>query len=290
LTLGHEFAGEVAEAGSLVNGLKVGQRIVAVPIFSCGRCFACEQGLFHICDERAVHGIDVDGGMAEYVVVQGNHVFPIPDGVPYREAVAVEPVANCVHALERSRVRRGESVAVFGDGFHGLTLLRLAWLLGASPVCFCGHHNDRFPIARQYGADVTINTNDEDPSERICEMLADRGGGVDVAMDSTDSRSALREAVGVVRRAGKLLLFSCPRSIEPAELGPMRMKELDVYMSHSWPGVFAHALRLVSNRLIDVRPMLTHFYPLKDAVRAFEVADKRLDNSIRVSFDLTGEP
>jgi threonine dehydrogenase-like Zn-dependent dehydrogenase len=109
-------------------------------------------------------------------------------------------------------------------------------------------------------------------------------------MDSTDSRSALREATRAVRRAGKLLLFSCPRSIEPGELMPMRMKELDVYLSHSWPGVFAHALRLVANRLIDVRPMLTHFFPLEDAVRAFEVADKRLENSIRVVLDLTGEP
>ena len=88
---------------------------------------------------------------------------------------------------------------------------------------------------------------------------------------------------------GKLLLFSSPPSIEPAELQPMRMKELDVYSSHSWPGVFAHALRLVSNRLVDVRPMLTHFYPIDDAIHAFEVAHKRLENSIRVILDLTGE-
>ena len=70
----------------------------------------------------------------------------------------------------------------------------------------------------------------------------------------------------------------------------MRMKELDIYPSHSWPHVFPQALELVATRKVDVRPMLTHFFPWQEALRAFEVADKRLDSSIRVVIEFIPEP
>ncbi len=282
ITMGHEFVGDVAQVGSQVKDLEIGQKIISVPIFTDGTCFACIHGHFHVCDVRKVHGVDVDGGMAEFVRVQRRHVFVVPDHLPYREAVAVEPVANCVHAFERSHMVAGESVAIFGDGFHGLTMLRLARLHGGQPLVFCGHHEDRFHIAKDFGADVLINTNSEDPVPRIQTMFADNGHGVDVGMDTTDSRTALREVVGSVRKCGKLLLFASPRALEAEDWQPMRMKELDVYPSHSWPEVFPEALELVASRKVDVRPMLTHFFPADQALRAFEVADKRLDNSIRV--------
>ncbi len=282
LTMSHEFVGEAVELGPGVEGFSVGDRIAAVPITTDGTCYHCQHGRFHVCDIRKVHGIEIDGGMAEYVTVQARHTFKIPDHVPFREAVAIEPVGNIVHAIDRSRVAAGDSVVQIGDGFHGLTLTRIAKLKGAGPIVFCGHHPERFPIAMHYGADVCIDTSQEDPVAKVREMFADQGHGVDMVMDSTDSVSALEQAVGVARKGARLLLFSSPRHIAEPYWQQMRFKELDVYPSHSWPHVFPEAIRLIASGDLDVRPMLTHYIPLEEGVRAFEIADKRLDHSIRV--------
>jgi len=281
VTLGHEFSGVVAEVGEGVEGVSMGERVTAEPFYPCGECYYCNIGAYNLCPNTRAHGFWIDGGMAEYVLASGERLFRLPPHISFEEGAVVEPAANCVYAVNRIDLQEGESVTIIGDGFAGLVYVQLARRLKAKPIIVVGHHDNRLEIAKGMGADLVVNNKRKDPTDLV-PSLTD-GLGADLVIEAAGSRSSFVMAMELVRMQGKILQFGVPEGEVAVDLGPILMKELTIVGCRASPGVWPETVDLVVSREIDVRPMITHVFALDDALKAFEMVERRLDNSIKVS-------
>src|SRR6185437_11564856 len=122
---GHEFAGTVAAVGEGC-GLTPGARIAVDPNIACGICADCRRGEPCLCPTRVALGVDLDGGLAEFVVIPEGQAYPLPDGMPATWGALCEPLACCLRDLDRAKIRPGMRVVVLGGGVIGQMLARLA--------------------------------------------------------------------------------------------------------------------------------------------------------------------
>lgn len=211
VVLGHEFCGEVAEVGSQVSGVKVGDR-VAYQGGSCGHCFYCITARHSLCDQRKAVGrvgLEKKGGMAEYVAVnvRQNFLPQIPAGVSFEEAAQGQPTAEALHIVEQAGISLGEPVVVLGAGPIAVTAAQAAKAAGASPVIVTGLTRDkaRLEIAKSLGADVTIDVEKEDPVEKVKAMTG--GLGAAKVLEVSGSPKAFNQGLELLRKGGTLVCF-----------------------------------------------------------------------------------
>lgn len=114
ITTGHEFAGYIYKIGGAVKGWNIGDRVTADNAVPCGKCYFCKREMYTHCVDFQSVGHSIPGGFAQYVKVKDNSLFKIPDTIPFNEACMTEPVACCIHAMDRLDVKFGEDVLVFG--------------------------------------------------------------------------------------------------------------------------------------------------------------------------------
>lgn len=125
ITTGHEFAGYVYQVGSEVTTCKVGDRVTADNAVPCGKCYFCQREMYTHCLDFNSVGHSIPGGFAQYLKVKENSVFQVPEHLSFNEACMTEPVACCIHAMDRLDVKYGEDVLVFGAGPNGIILAQL---------------------------------------------------------------------------------------------------------------------------------------------------------------------
>lgn len=157
--IGHEFAGDVAEVGSDVGHVKVGDRVGVELLVGCGGCYWCKVGQHNLCPELGhLRGIFTD--FAKYSKGPSSKFFKLPDNVSYDEAALLDCLSVGVHAIHRARVRLGNTIAVLGDGPIGLATTAVATVTGAKVYCV-GHHDSRLNIAKKIGAVDVFNSNEQ---------------------------------------------------------------------------------------------------------------------------------
>ena len=154
LVMGHEAAGEVAEVGASVTGLRVGMPVTFDSMVSCGRCHFCRRGQTNLCDNRRVLGVSCaeyrrHGAFAEYVAVPQHIVFPLPETLSPEQAAMVEPVSVAVHAANRTPVRLDDSAVVVGTGMIGLLVVQTLRLRGCGKIMAVDLDEDKLKLARQ---------------------------------------------------------------------------------------------------------------------------------------------
>jgi len=215
--LGHEFAGTVVETGREVAGVAIGARVTVLgaTAVTCGVCRYCREGRFIFCPERRGMGHGVNGAFAKYVVVRPDQLYCIPDHFTLEEAAISEPFAAAVQAVtEVTQVRIGETALVSGPGPIGLLCLKLLVAEGIRTIV-AGAANDevRLAAARQFGADLTINTGELDLGETIREATG--GQGVDVALECAGHPSSVRGCLDSLRPMGRYTQVAiCGREIQ----------------------------------------------------------------------------
>ncbi|MFW6161656.1 MAG: alcohol dehydrogenase catalytic domain-containing protein [Planctomycetota bacterium] len=191
ITLGHEIAGVVEDMGrSVASGslqlpaFKVGDRVAVHNVIYCGECRACLRGRYNFCHNQQMIGRDVDGGLAEYVKVPARNLVPLSPNVTFAEGSILGcAVATAYHALRIARIAVGDSIAVWGTGGVGMSLLHLArQASGAYPIIAVDKKPDLLLLAREMGADFTIDASREDAAARIKEVTG--GEGADVVFDA----------------------------------------------------------------------------------------------------------
>lgn len=160
VTLGHEVAGQVVTVGSAVAGVSVGDLVTVQPNLPCDTCPQCRQGMEHLCDNRLAFGVELDGGMADLLLVPARAAYPVPAGTPWQVAALAEPLACCVHGMDRLAPRSGLPLLVCGCGPAGVMLIALARLSGLAPIVAADPRADRRDLALRFGADLAL-----DPTE-----------------------------------------------------------------------------------------------------------------------------
>ena len=280
---GHEFSGVVVEVGDDVENVRVGDRVVAEPNMVCGSCYFCrmsERNFF--CERLKAVGVDVDGAFAEYVKIKGRNVYRFPDSLSFEEAALIEPIACCLRGIDNVKIRAGDVVAIIGSGPIGLLLLQLVRMAGASNVIQTDLKDDRLNLARKLGADYTINVERENPVEMVKKLTG--GYGVDVAIEAVGSPKAIAQAMEMTRRGGRLNIFGVSPQDAVWEVKPFDLysKELTITASYRSPFTFQRAVEIASSGKLKLKPLISHLFPLSEAKKAFEIADKKLENTIKV--------
>src|SRR6059058_2693140 len=216
LTLGHEVAGRVEEVGSDVAHLSAGDRVCVHYLIHCGSCEFCIRGLEQFCYQGQMIGKHRDGGYAEFIKVPGRNAFALPEEISFEVgAIMMCSSATALHALNKARLKPGESVAIFGFGGLGFSALQLARALDCGGVYVVEINRVKLTSAAKLGA-VAIDANAADPVEQIKD--ATNGKGVDVSLELIGSSKTMRQAVqclGPLGRTAMIGLTAEPMSIFP---------------------------------------------------------------------------
>ena len=228
VVLGHEFVGRVVECGANVTALRVGDRVVSGAGISCGRCRWCLRHRTNLCAEYRTLGLQVDGGLAEYVTSPAAICRTVPASCDDDAAAMTQPLAVALHALSRVTLASDDAVAVIGAGGIGSFIVA-----GASRRAAAGRvvaidlDDDRLATASALGAGEVVNPAGRDLAELLLE-LSD-GVGFDVVIEASGAPHAPSAAIVGVRRGGRVLLVglhAAPRSID---LTQMIVREVDVF-------------------------------------------------------------
>jgi D-arabinose 1-dehydrogenase-like Zn-dependent alcohol dehydrogenase len=216
LTLGHEVAGTVERVGADVANLAPGDRVCVHYLVHCGTCEFCVRGLEQFCRSVQMIGKHRDGGYAEFIKVPGRNAFALPDEISFEVgAIMMCSSATALHALNKARLKSGDSVAIFGFGGLGFSALQLARALGCGNVYVVEINPAKLASAEKMGA-VPIDAKASDPVEQI--RNATGGEGVDVSLELIGSAKTMRQAVqclGVLGRAALVGLTAEAMSIFP---------------------------------------------------------------------------
>ena len=268
VVLGHEAAG-VVEAVGPDSRVAVGTRVVINPIIACGACDCCMRGDENLCRRAGLLGRELDGSLAEHVLLPERYLHPLPAEISLEAATLIETLATVRHAQRRVGIDPGDAVVVLGQGATGLLHTRLAKLSGASPAVAVSRSAWKRDLARRMRADATVDPSGRDVVAEVLALTA--GRGADVVIDTAGDPRLLRPAMDMLRPGGTLLLYAI--SHEPvAEFTtfPIYHKELTLVGSRALvPADFAPAIRLVADGAVDLDGFITGSYPLHQAAAAF---------------------
>ncbi len=213
---GHEFVGEIIEAGSMVERLyfdpdeknpvkiEVGSLVSGDSHVTCGRCYQCRIGENNVCMNEAILGISIDGIFAEYVKVPAKNLWAVDESRVRPEIAAIyDPFGNAVHAMTRVDLR-GQRVAIFGCGSVGLFSVLLARNFGAAKIIAVDINKDNLKMAKELGAHETILA-DKDVVDKIMKLTY--GKGVDISMEMAGPAVSLNNCIQSTRRGGHVVVF-----------------------------------------------------------------------------------
>jgi L-iditol 2-dehydrogenase len=287
LILGHECSGEVAEIGDAVRRIKVGQRVVIEPGFTCGKCEYCRKGRYNLCKEIRFYGTPpVNGAFAEYVSTPEQNVFPIPDNMSYEEGAMIEPFAVGMWAAERGTVTVNDSVAVLGAGPIGQMALQAVKAHGALETYVTDVIDYRLDYAKRFGAKAVINAANENVVKRLLELTDDEG--VDVAIEASGAASSIQQALDFVKPGGRIVLVGYPMADVQLPLSKVLSKELDILGIHRYANVYPTAIQCVASGKVDVKPFITHRFPFDKILDGFEAHIKKTGNPMKVQILMQG--
>jgi L-iditol 2-dehydrogenase len=269
LVLGHEFAGVIE------SGERRGERVAVDPAVPCGVCEFCLEGNPNFCSALrfAGHGTE-DGALRQYMAWPARCLHPLPDSLTDADGVMLEPLGVAIHAVDLGHLKPGMTVGVFGCGPIGLLVLQLALAAGATHVMATEKLPHRLEAARSLGAPAVFQATD---GRESAEILAATGGkGVDVAFEVAGENEAVETAIAAAKPGARVVLIGIPaddRTAFPASLA--RHKGLTIKLSRRMKRVYPRAIRLVESGMVDVRPLVTHRFPLEEFDKAFSAAQRR---------------
>ncbi|HMH51569.1 MAG TPA: alcohol dehydrogenase catalytic domain-containing protein [Candidatus Acidoferrum sp.] len=278
LIMGHEFVGRIEAIGGNVAHLRVGQRVVAEPNYSCGRCPLCLEGNRNLCPRRTAIGIDADGAFAELAALPAKCCWPVADSVPDDAAVIAEPLAVVVRAVNRGLPKPGQTAAVVGGGTLGLLALQVLRAAGVR-VLVVSRSARRFALARELGADETHAVADG-PLDVLSRRFSGREG-VDLVVETAGTADAVNHAVALARPGGRVVLTGLPHEPTTLSFFPIVRHEITIVGSMIYQDEFPQALGLLETGRVRTGPLLTHRFDLGSIDAAF--AAHRAPDSIKVT-------
>ncbi|HEX6802682.1 MAG TPA: zinc-dependent dehydrogenase [Terriglobales bacterium] len=287
---GHETAGSVAAVGSKVTQFSRGDRVMVFHHIPCGHCYYCHTKTFAQCETYKKVGCTAGfepsgGGFAEYVramnwiVRQGT--IRIPDQVSFEQACFVEPINTCLKGIERMALQPGETVLTIGQGPIGIMLSLLAKRAGAS-VITSDLYEQRLTISKAFGLENTIHAAQVDPVKETRRQT--EGRGADAAILAVGSNSLIRTAMDAVRPGGRVLLFAQTQHGEAVfDPAAVCMDEKTLLGSYSASiDLQEDSVRLVMGQEIDLEKLISHRFPLHQAVDALNLAAHPQPDSMKI--------
>ena len=282
---GHETSGTIVKTGAKIRGFKTGDRVALHHHVPCHACHACRHRAFAQCEQYKRTGITAGfepagGGFAEYVrvlpfVLPG--VVKIPAKNSFEEGAMLEPVNTVLKAVKRLSLLPGDNVLVAGQGPIGLMFTRLLQLRGMN-VLATDLMDSRLKLAKKFGARWAFNPSSKFQVPSSALLLS-------AAVLAVPSDAALTQAMQLIRGAGQVLLFAHTKrgALTELDLASICVDEKDLLGSYSADFTLQREVaRLVFSRQLDVRPLITHRYPLAETAAAVQLASHPTPDSLKV--------
>ena len=292
---GHEMAGTIVAVGEGVTKFTVGERVMVFHHIPCGQCYYCRKQTFAQCSTYkkvgATAGMEPSGGgFAEYIrvmdwIVSMGGVVRIPDGVPFEQAAFIEPVNTVLKAVKLLNLAADETVLVIGQGPIGIMLAALSHRTGAR-VLTSDLYPERHAIAAKFGLHEPINA----ANVLECVLAATEGRGADAVLLAVGGKALIPTAMDAVRCGGKVMLFAqTQHEVASFDPGAVCMDEKTLLGSYS----ASTAIQPEVEELIlggyhkgfDLTQLISHRFPLEEAVKAIEVASHPQADSMKIMIE-----
>jgi len=270
VTMGHEMAGVINQAGEGVDPSRLGERVLVYYYAGCGECEWCLRGEENLCGSlKAEYGFFNDGGYAELIVVPARNAVPLPSNVSFEAAAPIGcGVTTAIHACNLAGLADGEVVVVYGVGTVGYGLIQVARLRGARVVAV-GRTPGKLALARELGAHEVANASDEgkDVAARVRELTG--GRGADVVFELVATRETMAASTAMLAKQGRLVFIGY--SPDSYTVHPIHLVINEAVVTASVGntlGEMEEALALVAEG--KVRTVVDHTLPLEEWEKGME--------------------
>lgn len=280
LVPGHEFSGVVAEVGSKVKTVKVGDRVTGDSNDMCGECYFCKNGMQHFCKNNIGIGTTVDGGFAEYVIMREKQVYKVSDDLSFIEAAMTEPISCCLHGIDLCNIKAGDTVLVIGGGPIGMIMMQLAKNAGASKVIMSEPVEEKREQALKLGATKTIDPLHED----VEAVLAEYCENVNVVIECVGNVHTQADAVRFAGRGATIMYFglAAPEESFPIRPDDIFKKELHITSSYINPYSFERAIQILESGTVELESLITNVVPLDDIADVFTKPEYRRTGKVMI--------
>lgn len=263
--IGHEFSGKVVKDPT---GEMVGKKVAVFPLLPCFTCENCKQQRYTTCENYDYYGSRCDGGMSEYLAVKRWNLLLVPENVSYSEAAMCEPVAVARHAVGKLNIQKGENLLISGAGPIGLVAGQWAKLYGAENIYYFDVDDRKIQACKEMGfAEYTKDIR------------------IDCVLEGTGHSDALSKCLEAVSPMGKVVLMGNPAGdIHMTQKIYWHILRKELNVMGTWNSSYndqqndwQEALRAMAAGEIDVKPLITHKFPLEQVCSAFEIMKNKTE-------------
>jgi len=280
--LGHEFVGEIVEAGAAVKGFRPGDRVSLATTLPCGKCRMCRKELFNLCLDKAPVGTYIDGAFAEYLEIpargiEHGNLVPVPEALSDLEGCLCEPLGCVINSQNLAKVGFPDTAVIIGAGPLGILQAEAAKARGCLKTILVQRSRGRYERAKQFNIDHVICAENEDPVIAVKDLTG--GTGADVVINAAPSREAVELAFDLVAKSGRVSLFASVPKDNPVvgiDVNRIHYEQIEVFGASDLKPVNAvQALQLLASGKISTDRLITHVLDLKDFFRGIELINSR---------------
>ena len=281
VTQGHEVSGEIVALGASVSGFEVGQKVTIEPQVYCGKCHPCTHGKYNLCEELKVMGFQTTGTASTYFAVDASKVTPIPQDMSFEEGAMIEPLAVAVHAVRRYGDVAGQKVVVLGAGPIGNLVAQVAKGMGAETVMVTDVSDYRLDLAKKCGADVAVNTRENDFGAAMVEHLGP--DKADVIYDCAGNNITMNQAIRCARKGSAIILVAVFAGMATVDLAVLNDHELDLNTTMMYRHEdYVTAIEMVNAGKIQLQPLMSKVFPFGQFKQAYEYIDSNRETTMKV--------
>jgi len=277
---GHEIAGQIVGVGSDVPSKFVkGQLVTVSPYTACGDCPSCKTGRVNCCKFNQTMGVQRDGAATEYISLPYPKVFVV-ENVPDERIACIEPLSVGWHATNRANVDSDDTVLVFGCGVIGLGAITAAAFKGATVIAV-DIDDDKLAKAKALGAKYNVNSANEDLDKAIQDITSQEGPSV--VIEAVGLPVTFAKSVELVSFAGRVVYIGYTKKKVEYDTKLFVSKELDIKGSrNAFNDEIESVIEMLCSGKIDIEPIITQKYELKDCNKALEYWDKNPDKVTKI--------
>jgi L-iditol 2-dehydrogenase len=282
---GHEVSGTISALGVGVSGFQIGDAVVFMPQVTCGTCYPCRHGLYHICDQLKVMGFQTDGAAQEFFPVPAEMVLKLPAVINLDQAAMVEPVSVAVHALRRAGDVTGKNVLVLGAGTIGNLVAQSARAMGASEVLVTDLSDYKLEKAHQVGLSHTLNPQQDDLADEIVKTFGP--DKADLILECVGAQATISQAVSLARKGSTIVVVGVFGKSPIVDLGLVQDRELSLVGTLMYQKTdYEKAIELIEHGLVNLDPLITHRFPFEQYLEAYHTIEASEGRYMKVMIDL----
>ena len=285
VTQGHEVSGKIVKCGAKVTDLHEGQKVLIEPQVFCGNCYPCLHGKYNLCENLKVMGFQTTGTASEYFATDASKITPLPEDMSYDEGAMMEPLAVTVHAAKRFPDVKGADCVVLGCGPIGILLIQTLKAFGAKKVMATDVSDKRLALAKELGADVTVNTKENDFGKALTDTFGP--DKADVIYDCAGNDTTMNDAIQNARKGSTIILVAVFGKMANVDLAKLNDSELDLNTTMMYRHEdFVDAIRLVNEGKIKLQPMMSKHFAFADYLEAYRYIDDNRETTMKVLIDV----